>query len=241
MNCDIFYLKEFIFALMESPAKILIVDDEPDILEFLNYNFTKEGYTVFTASNGVDGITMAQKHQPALILLDVMMPELDGIEVCEQLRSYPKFKDTIIIFLTARKEAYSEIAGFSAGADDFVTKPVRPKVLLARVKAFLRKKESKQSSQNSHIFGDLTINIEKRIVEVNGETIELPKKEFEILSLLSSRPEKIFSRDEIYHKVWGSGIIVGDRTLDVHIRKLRKLIGKNYIKTSKGVGYAFTY
>ncbi len=224
-------------------TKILIVDDEPDILEFLRYNFTKDGYVVFTASNGSDGIRLAQKHLPELIILDVMMPNQDGVEVCEQLRSYPAFKDTIIIFLTARRESYSEIAGFEAGADDFVTKPVRPKVLLARVKALLRRKQSTEKGQNvaQSVFGNLVLDLEKRIVKIDEEVIELPKKEFQILQLLSSRPEKIFSRDEIYHNVWGSGIIVGDRTLDVHIRKLRKLIGKQYIKTSKGFGYAFTY
>ena len=224
-------------------TKILIVDDEPDILEFLRYNFTKDGYVVFTASNGSDGIRLAQKHLPELIILDVMMPNQDGVEVCEQLRSYPAFKDTIIIFLTARRESYSEIAGFEAGADDFVTKPVRPKVLLARVKALLRRKQATEKGQNvaQSVFGNLVLDLEKRIVKIDEEVIELPKKEFQILQLLSSRPEKIFSRDEIYHNVWGSGIIVGDRTLDVHIRKLRKLIGKQYIKTSKGFGYAFTY
>lgn len=228
---------------MEAETKILIVDDEPDILEFLRYNFTKEGFSVFTASNGTEGIKLAKQYLPNLIILDIMMPDLDGIEVCGILRTFPEFSDTIILFLTARDESYSEIAGFEAGADDFVVKPIRPKVLLARVKALLRRKESKteMDSKEQQSFGNLVLNFEKRIVKLDGKIVNIPKKEFEILRLLTSRPEKFFSRDEIYHKVWGSGVFVGDRTLDVHIQKLRKNIGKHYIKTSKGFGYAFTY
>lgn len=218
-------------------TKILIVDDEPDILDFLQYNFQKEGYEIITANNGVKAISAAIKHNPDLIILDVMMPEMDGIEVCRKLRENSEL-NSIILLLTARSEDYTEIAGFDAGTDDFVTKPIRPRALLVRVKALL--KRGRSGIANSILdFGCLMIDKEKRKVYVDGNVILLPKKEFDLLILLSSNPEKVFSRFEIYKKIWGPTVIVGERTLDVHIRKLRKLIGKNYIKTTKGVGYAF--
>jgi len=217
--------------------KILIVDDEPDILEILKYNFEKENYIVTTANNGKEAIEIAKKTNPNLIILDVMMPELDGIETCRLLRELPDFSNTIIIFLTARNEEYSEIAGFDVGADDYVTKPIRPRTLIARVKALL-KRNSLNIASNDIIIGELTINLEKRLVIKNDLEIILPKKEFDLLLLLASKPEKVFSREEIYKNIWGNYIIVGDRTLDVHIRKLRKKIGEEYIRTSKGIGYS---
>lgn len=223
--------------MVNKNQKILIVDDEPDILEILKYNFEKESYTVTTASNGKEAIELAKKTNPDLIILDVMMPELDGIETCRLLREIPSFSNTIIIFLTARNEEYSEIAGFNVGADDYVTKPIRPRTLIARVKALLKRNKANIES-NDIIIGNLTINIEKRLVIKNNTEIILPKKEFDLLLLFASKPEKVFSRDEIYKNIWGSYIIVGDRTLDVHIRKLRKKIGEEYIRTSKGIGYS---
>ncbi|PID89770.1 MAG: DNA-binding response regulator [Bacteroidia bacterium] len=223
--------------------KILLVDDEPDILEFIGYNLRKEGFSVFTAENGKTAINIALKTQPHLILLDVMMPEIDGIETCEQIRKKSELQDTIIAFLTARGEDYSQIAGFEAGADDYITKPIKPKVLISRVKALLKRYHSSSLDNNDNEAeyiikaGDITIDKEKYIVSKNEETLNLPRKEFELLLLLVSKPEKVFTRDEIYRKVWGDGIIVGDRTIDVHIRKLREKIGENYIKTVKGVGY----
>ena len=225
--------------------KILIVDDESDIVEFLKYNFEKEGFSVFTAANGVEGIKKAQKHQPDLIIMDVMMPEMDGIEACNTLREMPEFSSTLILLLTARNEDYSEIAGFDAGADDYVTKPVRPRVLIKRVKSLLKRSKNGLAKMEEIVelktFGKLTINTEKRIVISDNEEVKLPKKEFEILLLLSTKPEKVFSREEIYSKIWGNDVFVGDRTLDVHIRKLRLNIGEDYIKTSKGTGYSFCY
>jgi len=222
-------------------TKILIVDDEPDILEFLKYNFEKENYDVSTAKNGLKAIEKAKKNSPDLIILDVMMPDLDGIEVCRQLREMPQFASTIIVFLTARNEDYSEIAGFDVGADDYVAKPIRPRALLARIKSLLARKTKDNYSQTILTFGSLSIDIEKRMVKKHLQTVDLPKKEFQILLMLASNPEKVFLRDEIYNTVWGSDIIVGDRTLDVHIRKLRKNIGKEFIKTSKGTGYSFVF
>ena len=219
--------------------KILLVDDEPDILEFLEYNFKNEGFQVTTASNGTDAVKIATAYNPDLILLDIMMPGLDGIETCIKLREIPQLAETIIIFLTARGEDYSEVAGFEVGADDYITKPVRPKVILARVKSIL-KRRIKSSKINTHLsFKNISINLEKREVYVNDEKVKLPKKEFDLLYLFASDCEKVFNRDEIYRKIWGSKVIVGDRTLDVHIRKLRKKIGENFIKTSKGIGYYF--
>ena len=218
---------------------ILIIDDEEDIREIISYNLTKEGYTVLTAKNGEEGLKQAKKHIPHLILLDVMMPEMDGIEVCELLRSDDTTKDIKVCFLTARSEDYSQIAGFDAGADDYVTKPVKPKVLASRIKAILRRKGSSKENGNDSLEGIL-INREKYEVLKDGEPIHLPKKEFELLALLASQPENVFERDVILETVWGSDIVVGDRTIDVHIRKLREKIGNDYIKTVKGIGYKFT-
>jgi len=226
------------------PNKILLVDDEPDILEFLSYNLLKEGYQVFTASNGRDAISIAEKEIPHLILLDVMMPGMDGIEVCEQLKLIASLSKTIIAFLTARGEDYSQIAGFEAGADDYITKPIKPKLLVSRIKALMRRFElldNSFSGNNKFDFGSLHIDKEKYKVTKENVEIILPKKEFELLLLLSSKPEKVFTREEIYSIIWGNDVIVGDRTIDVHIRKLREKVGDKYIETIKGVGYRFVY
>ncbi len=220
-------------------AKILIVDDEKDIIEFLKYNFEKEGFKVFTALNGNEGKKVANKEKPDLIILDIMMPGMDGVELCQQLREMPEFEDTLIIFLTARGEDYSQIAGFEVGADDYITKPVRPRVLIARVKALLKRKAKGSLPENKIEMENLTIDTDKREVIVEGESIHIPKIEFDLLVLLVSYPGKIFTREEIYAKVWGNDVFVSDRTLDVHIRKLREKIGKQHIKTIKGVGYGF--
>ncbi len=224
--------------------KILLVDDEPDILEFVSYNLKKEGYHVLTSENGSAAIEVAKKELPHLIILDVMMPEMDGIETCEEIKRIPSLKNAIIAFLTARNEDYSQIAGFEAGADDYISKPIKPKVLISRVKALLKRYQPESSSndnvQSSIIeIGDLTIDREKYVIINKGEELVLPKKEFELLMLLASKPDKVFTRDEIYNSVWGDSIIVGDRTIDVHIRKVREKIGQNHIKTIKGVGYKF--
>ncbi len=221
-------------------AKILIVDDEKDILEFLKYNFEKEGYEIYCADNGLKGKEMALKVHPDLMILDIMMPGIDGVELCNQLREIPEFEDTIIIFLTARNEDYSQIAGFEVGADDYITKPVRPKVLLARVKALLKRKNKKGKKQDQIIeLNEISINKDKRDVIINGESIHLPKIEFDLLFLFGSHPGRIYTREEIYSKIWGTEVIVSDRTLDVHIRKLREKIGNDLIKTIKGVGYGY--
>lgn len=217
--------------------KILLVDDEPDILEFISYNLKKEGYKVYTALNGDKALDIAYEKNPDLIILDIMMPGIDGVEVCKQLRSKKNFENTLIVFLTARGEDYSEIAGFEAGADDYITKPIRPRVLLARIHALLSRSQRKSIVGNFIKVNDLLIDANNYTVKLKDEVILLPKKEFEILLLLGSKPGKIFTRDEIYLNVWGNSIYVGDRTLDVHIRKLREKIGNHYIKTSKGVGY----
>ncbi len=223
--------------------KILLVDDEPDILEFLNYNLKKEGYQVFLAGNGKQGIEMARKELPDLIILDIMMPEMDGIETCRLLREFPEFKDTMIVFLTARNEDYSQVAGFGVGADDYITKPVKPQVLLSRINALFRRYQSRNGNalQNENVLlaGDLRIDREQYIVSKGDEKIELPRKEFELLALIAAKPGKVFTRDEILDKVWGSEVIVGDRTIDVHIRKLREKFGDDMIKTVKGIGYKF--
>lgn len=218
--------------------KILLVDDEPDILEFIKYNLEKEGYTVYTAENGKKAIELGARVVPHLILLDVMMPEMDGIETCREMRSMPEFKNTLIAFLTARNEDYSQIAGFDVGADDYITKPIKPRVLISRIKALLRRFTAESVEDNVKL-GDIEIDTEKFLVYKNGEEHNLPKKEFELLSLLASKPGKVFSRKEILNKIWGNDIIVGDRTIDVHIRKLREKLGDNYFKTIKGIGYKF--
>ncbi|MBU0489453.1 MAG: response regulator transcription factor [Bacteroidetes bacterium] len=222
-----------------SMEKILLVDDEPDILEFLRYNLVKENYQVLTAKNGRDAINKAQKEMPHLILLDVMMPELDGIETCRVLRQIPELDNTIIVFLTARSEDYSQIAGFEAGADDYITKPVKPRVLSSKIKALFRRVAVSDEIPNTIQAGNLIIDKEKYLVSKEGADIVLPKKEFELLVLLASKPNRVFTREEIYAAIWGNQVIVGDRTIDVHIRKLREKIGESYIKTTKGVGYKF--
>ncbi|MCD4696557.1 MAG: response regulator transcription factor [Bacteroidales bacterium] len=222
-----------------SNYKILIVDDEKDIIEFLQYNFEKEGFKVFSAQNGTDGKIVARKEKPDLILLDIMMPGIDGVELCKELREIPEFEDTLIVFLTARGEDYSQIAGFEVGADDYITKPVRPRVLIARMKALLKRKSKVKLDENTIDLNSIIINKEKREVLLEGTSVHIPKIEFDLLVLLASHPGKIFTRDEIYTKVWGTEVFVSDRTLDVHIRKLREKIGKHLIKTIKGVGYGF--
>jgi two-component system alkaline phosphatase synthesis response regulator PhoP len=229
---------------MSEEKKILLVDDEVDILEFISYNLEKEGYKVYTAQNGKDAIKIAEKKEPDLIILDVMMPEMDGIVTCEELRKKPKLKSTVIAFLTARGEDYSQIAGFEAGADDYITKPIRPKVLLSRVRALMKRSQLIEEnepvvSNNLITIGGIVIDRERYMISVDNEEMVLPRKEFELLSLLASKPGKVFTREEIYSSVWGEQVIVGDRTIDVHIRKLREKIGDEHIKTLKGIGYKF--
>lgn len=222
-----------------SDFTVLLVDDEPDILEFISYNLKKEGFNVLTAPNGEAGLKMAKKEKPQLILLDVMMPGMDGIETCDQIRNVPDLENSLIAFLTARGEDYSQVAGFEAGADDYITKPIKPKVLVSRIKALLRRYGQGTSSGALLEFGDLTIDLDKYQVNYKGDKLDLPRKEFELLTLLTSRPGKVFHRDEILDKIWGNEVVVGGRTIDVHIRKLREKIGEQYIKTVKGVGYKF--
>ena len=225
--------------------KILVVDDEPDILEFVKYNLEKEGFIVDTAVNGNEGVQIAIDLKPDVILLDIMMPELDGVEVCRKLRTMPEFEDTLIAFLTARNEDFTQIAALDVGGDDFITKPIRPKVLVSRIKALLRRslKNTRQKDDSNQVIniGDLTIDKEKVVVIQNDRKINLAKKEFELLHLLVSRPGKVFTRQEIFNKIWGSNVIVGNRTIDVHIRKLREKLKSDYIKTVKGIGYKFEY
>ena len=218
---------------------VLIIDDEKDIREILEYNLEKEGFTVYKASDGKDGIELARSKKPDVVLLDVMMPDMDGIEVCDVLRSDPSTKDLRICFLTARNEDYSQIAGFDAGADDYVAKPIKPRVLISRLKALMRRTRGISNEESVVDDGQLVIDREKYLVVQNGQPIHLPRKEFELLALLASKPEKVFDRNIILEKVWGSGVVVGDRTIDVHVRKLREKIGGDYIKTVKGVGYKF--
>lgn len=226
--------------MKKKDIKILLVDDEPDILEILGYNLSSEGYHVTTAKNGIEGIEKAKKHRPHLIILDVMMPEMDGIEACEKLREIPDLSNTIITFLTARGEDYSQVAGFDAGADDYITKPIKPKVLVSKVKALLRRlRDDETSAESITKVGNLTINREEYKVINKGEVLILPRKEFELLSLLATKPNKVFKREEILDKVWGNEVVVGGRTIDVHIRKLREKIGDKSFKTVKGVGYKF--
>lgn len=228
---------------MADAKKILIVDDEPDILEFMKYNLEKEGYIVYTAENGSLAIEEAKKVDPDLIILDIMMPELDGIEVCHTLRELDQFKDTLITFLTARNEDYSQVAGFNAGADDYITKPIRPRVFVSRVAALLRRsgKTNAEAENQKLILGNVSIDLERFELKIDDKVINLPKKEFNIIHLLITKPGKVFSREEIYTKIWGSEVIVGTRTIDVHIRKLREKIGDKYIKTIKGIGYKFDF
>ena len=227
--------------MSNASIKILLVDDEPDILEILSYNLSAEGYHISTAFNGIEAVKKAKKHQPHLIIMDVMMPEMDGIEACEKIRTLPELKNTIITFLTARGEDYSQVAGFEAGADDYITKPIKPKVLVSKIKALLRRLNDAAPEVNSEVMniGDLTIDREAYKIISKGVEIVLPRKEFELLSLLASKPGKVFKRDEILDKVWGNEVVVGGRTIDVHIRKLREKIGDDSFKTIKGVGYKF--
>lgn len=219
--------------------KIVVVDDEDDILEILKFNLEKEGYKVYTASNGIEGKKVAKKVKPDLMILDVMMPEMDGIELCNELRELPEFDDVLIIFLSARGEDYSQIAGFVVGADDYITKPVRPRVLVARIKALLKRRVKPKAEESLIRVNGLQIDLGKRDVQIDGRSIHLPKIEFELLTLFASNPGKVFSREVIYSKIWGHEVLVSDRTLDVHIRKLREKIGNERIKTIKGVGYGF--
>jgi len=219
--------------------KILLVDDEPDILEIVGYNLSNEGYKVITAENGLEAVKKAKKELPHLIILDVMMPEMDGIEACEIIRKNPDLKDTLITFLTARGEDYSQVAGFDAGADDYITKPIKPKVLVSKVKALLRRFKEQEGVNDNVKIGNLVINREEYKIILKGTEIVLPRKEFELLSLLASKPGKVFKREEILDKVWGNEVVVGGRTIDVHIRKLREKIGDDSFKTIKGVGYKF--
>jgi len=226
--------------MQNEEIRILLVDDEDDVLEFLSYNIRKEGYEVYTANNGIKGLQKAIEIVPHLIILDVMMPEMDGIETCREIKQVPQLENTIIVFLTARGEEYSQIAGFDAGADDYVTKPVKPRLLVSRIKALLRRHRSETEQPGNQLdLGGLIIDRERYIVLLDGKEISLPKKEFELLQLLASKPNKVFTRDEIFSKVWGDNVIVGDRTIDVHIRKIREKLGVNNIKTIKGVGYKF--
>jgi|SRR5690554_4688410 len=223
----------------EKDIKILLVDDEPDILEIVGYNLSNEGYQVITAENGMKAIKKAKKEKPHLIILDVMMPEMDGIEACENIRKIPELNNTVITFLTARGEDYSQVAGFDAGADDYITKPIKPKLLVSKVKALLRRFKDDMQEDAVVKIGQLIINREEYKVTYKNKDIVLPRKEFELLSLLTSKPGKVFKREEILDKVWGNEVIVGGRTIDVHIRKLREKIGDDSFKTVKGVGYKF--
>ncbi|MEK6153279.1 response regulator transcription factor [Flavobacteriaceae bacterium 3-367] len=227
--------------MKKKDIKILLVDDEPDILEIVSYNLSSEGYQVYTAKNGIEGVSKAKKKLPHLIILDVMMPEMDGIEACEIMRNTSGLENTIITFLTARGEDYSQVAGFDAGADDYITKPIKPKVLVSKVKGLLRRLKEEAASEIEDIVkvGNIVINREEYKIINNGKEIVLPRKEFELLSLLTSKPSKVFKREVILDKVWGNEVVVGGRTIDVHIRKLREKIGDHHFKTVKGVGYKF--
>jgi two-component system alkaline phosphatase synthesis response regulator PhoP len=229
---------------MQGNYKVLVVDDEEDIVEFVSYNLKKEGFDVSSASNGLSAVKIAQEFQPHLILLDIMMPDMDGIETCEKIRALPGLSDILIAFLTARAEDFSQIAGFSAGADDYITKPIRPRVLTSRIMALLKRSGSidipKLNKTNSKFsYGNLVIDRDRHIISVNNIEIDMPKKEFSLLLLLSSKPSRLFTREEIFTHLWGSEIVVSDRTIDVYIRKIREKIGDNRIKTVKGIGYKF--
>lgn len=225
--------------MKKKDIKILLVDDEPDILEIVGYNLSAEGYEVITAENGAEAVKKAKKHKPQLIILDVMMPEMDGIEACELIRANPDLNNTLITFLTARGEDYSQVAGFDAGADDYITKPIKPKVLVSKVKGLLRRLKEDDQTESIVKIGNITINREEYKIISKGKEIVLPRKEFELLSLLATKPGKVFKREEILDKVWGNEVVVGGRTIDVHIRKLREKIGDKSFKTVKGVGYKF--
>ncbi len=226
--------------MKKKDIRILLVDDEPDILEILSYNLSSAGYKVFTANNGVEAVAKAKKKEPHLIILDVMMPEMDGIEACEVIRNTKGLENTIITFLTARGEDYSQVAGFEVGADDYITKPIKPKVLLSKIKGLLRRlRDDEATSEDIVKVGNIVINREEYKIVNGGEELILPRKEFELLSLLTSKPNKVFKRDVILDRVWGNEVVVGGRTIDVHIRKLREKLGEDHFKTIKGVGYKF--
>ena len=228
--------------MKKKDIKILLVDDEQDILEIVGYNLTQEGYQVITASNGKEAIFKAKKELPQLIIMDVMMPEMDGIEACETIRRMPELQDTIITFLTARSEDYSQVVGFDAGADDYIAKPIKPKVLISKVKALLRRLKSDDAvSSSTLIVGNIEINREEYKINKGGEIMVLPKKEFELFYLLATKPGKVFTREEILDRVWGNEVVVGGRTIDVHIRKLREKIGDDFFTTIKGVGYKIEF
>lgn len=223
----------------KSDIKILLVDDEPDILEIVGYNLKNEGYQIFKAENGLEALKVAKKNIPHLILLDIMMPEMDGIEACEKIRKIKSLENVIISFLTARGEDYSQVAGFDAGADDYITKPIKPKVLVSKVKSLLRRLKKEEELETSSQIGDIIIDRDEYVVYKADKKITLPRKEFELLSLLTSKPGKVFKREIILDTVWGNEVVVGGRTIDVHIRKLREKIGNKHFKTVKGVGYKF--
>ena len=225
--------------MKKKDIKILLVDDEPDVIEIIKYNLLREGYSVKTASNGKEAIKKAEKTTPHLIIMDVMMPEMDGIEACEYLRKNPNFNETIIMFLTARGEDYSYLAAFDAGADDYVTKPIKPKIIVSKVKSLLRRLKKEEENQDKIKVGKLIIDRDQYEVTLKGKTFSLPRKEFELLYLLASKSDKVVKREKIMQVVWGSEVVVGDRTIDVHIRKLREKVGDKHFKTVKGVGYKF--
>jgi two-component system alkaline phosphatase synthesis response regulator PhoP len=226
--------------MKKSDIKILCVDDEPDILEILKYNLSNVGYDIYLANDGLSAIKKAKEIIPNLIIMDVMMPKMDGIQACENLRENEKFNDTIIMFLTARGEDFSHVAAYEAGADDYVTKPVKPKILISKVKGLLRRFKKVTDNDIAIIeLKDIVIDKEKYKVDISGNNLDLPRKEFELLYLLASKPDKVFKREKIMENVWGGEVVVGDRTIDVHIRKLREKLGDKYIKTIKGVGYKF--
>ncbi|MGI4730038.1 MAG: response regulator transcription factor [Janthinobacterium lividum] len=226
--------------MSNSKQRILIVDDEPDILELIEYNLNKEGYQVFVAHNGQEAVAEAKKVLPDLIILDVMMPKMDGIEACRVMRTMPEFKNTFMVFLTARSEEYSEIAGFNVGADDYIAKPIKPRALVSRINAILRRNQpSEDSADNKLEIGDLVIDREAFLVFQAGEKVVLAKKEFELLYLLASKPGKVYTREAILKNIWEDSVVVTNRTIDVHIRKLREKLGENYVSTVKGVGYKF--
>jgi two-component system, OmpR family, alkaline phosphatase synthesis response regulator PhoP len=225
----------------KSDYTILLVDDEPDILEFVGYNIKKEGYSLLTANNGKDAIELAKSALPHLIILDIMMPGMDGIEVCSELRKIPELKQTLIAFLTARNEDFTQIAGLDAGGDDYIAKPIKPRVLMSRVNALLRRHPADKTNEFKTVVGDTIIDREKYMIIKKGIEIPFPRKEFELLALLMSKPNKVFSREEIFEQVWGDDVVVGDRTIDVHIRRIREKLNDENIKTIKGVGYKYEF
>lgn len=226
--------------MKNSEIRILLVDDEPDILEIVGYNLKNEGYKIYTAKNGIEAVESAKKHEPHLIILDIMMPEMDGIEACEKIRATKGLENVLITFFTARSEDYSQMAGFDVGADDYITKPIKPKVLISKIKGLLRRIDNASTADSEKTtIGEFIIDREEYVIIKNGEKMSLPRKEFELFALLASKPGKVFKRDDILNQVWGNEVVVGGRTIDVHIRKLREKLGDDNFKTIKGVGYKF--